>query len=769
MNETIGWLFDLYAHPRKGVVLWLVGEDEKRYCFHQDFEMTFYIGGPFPRLKEAWRFLRPKPVRLERTTREDLFDGLQDVMEVRVVNPSIYPALFWEVSEHFSDLTFYDADLSLPLRYAAAYNVFMMGHCKVTAQPDGKLTSIITTDSPPELDPRLPRLRKLTLRPDTDLAHSFPANLLVKFDGFSLCAPLDKPRLLLGLLNSILSEYDPDVIQTHFGDAWIFPHLEELSKQVGIPFNPNRDPSQLVLRRREVSFFNYGRAHYRGPQVHLRGRWHIDVENCMTYGAYGLAGAIEQTRMTGLPVQESARRSPGAGIASAQTLTALRRKVLVPYQHQKGEIPKTYNQLVKADRGGLVFQPLPGLFANVAILDFSSMMASIMVEYNVSPETVGVEEEGAFEIRELEIKVSTRRGLMPETLEPMRDKRLALKRLLKKLDKNDPRHRSIRGRYKAMVEALKWLTVVAYGRLGYANSTFGRINAHEVVSFLARKLTSEAKAVAEDKGFTVLHLYVDSIFVSRPDASADDFQSLANDIAQETRLPIDVEDIYSWFAFINSRQNPNLSVANRFYGLSQSGEYKIRGLALRRSDTPRFIANTQLDVLKLLAKERDITKLNGLLPEVLAMSQARLAALKKGEIPLDDLVVTQTLSRELNNYSVLSPLAVAAKQLEAHGKTIKMGQRVRYIYISPGPGVHAWDLPSQPDLRVVDFFRYRELLLRAVHEVLEPLGVTEKTLRDWLFSKAGYINQPGLTTPPDPAKFELPLFADLKYLHVDPW
>jgi len=64
MNETIGWLFDLYAHPRKGVVLWLVGEDEKRYCFHQDFEMTFYIGGPFPRLKEAWRFLRPKPVRL---------------------------------------------------------------------------------------------------------------------------------------------------------------------------------------------------------------------------------------------------------------------------------------------------------------------------------------------------------------------------------------------------------------------------------------------------------------------------------------------------------------------------------------------------------------------------------------------------------------------------------------------------------------------------------------------------------------------------------
>jgi DNA polymerase elongation subunit (family B) len=319
-----------------------------------------------------------------------------------------------------------------------------------------------------------------------------------------------------------------------------------------------------------------------------------------------------------------------------------------------------------------------------------------------------------------------------------------------------------------MVEALKWLTVVAYGRLGYANSTFGRINAHEVVSFLARKLTTEAKAVAEDQGFTVLHLYVDSIFVSKPDASAEDFQALANDIAQETRLPIDVEDVYSWFAFINSRQNPNLSVANRFYGLSQSGEYKIRGLALRRSDTPHFIVNTQLDMLKILAKERDPRKLRDLVPEALVMLRERLAALKKGEIPLEELVVTQTLSRELNNYSVLSSLAVAAKQLEANGKTVKMGQRVRYIHIGPGPGVHAWDLPSPPDPRNIDFLRYRELLLRAAHEVLEPLGVKEKVLREWLFSKASYVTQPGVV-PSDPARIETPLFMGLKYLHVDNW
>jgi DNA polymerase-2 len=767
MNEYKGWLFDLYAHPAKGVVLWLVGEDEKRHSFHHDFEVVFYAGGPFPRLKEAWRFLQAKHVKLRRVTRDDLFDGPREVMEARVANPSAYTALFREVCRHFPDLTFYDADIPLPLRYAAAQNVFMMACCIATAQPDGRLTGIVTTDTSSGLDPRLPPLRKLTLKPDTDPSHAVPEYLLVKFNGFALRAPLNQPRDLLRILNDILMEYDPDVIQTHFGDTWIFPTLAEFSSQTGIPFNPNRDRSQPVLRRKEVSFFNYGRAHYRGPQTHLRGRWHIDVENCMTYGAYGLAGAMEQARMTGLPVQESARRSPGAGVAAAQTLTALRRKVLVPYQHQKGEIPKTYHQLVKADRGGLVFQPLQGLFANVAILDFSSMMASIMVEYNISPETVGVEEEGAFEIPELEIKVGARRGLMPETLEPMRDKRLALKRLLKSLDGNDPSLQAVRGRYKSMVEALKWLTVVAYGRLGYANSTFGRINAHEVVSFLARKLTSQAKAIAEDKGFTVLHLYVDSIFVSHPAASVEDFQSLAEDIARETRLPIEVEDVYSWFAFINSRQNPNLSVANRFYGLSRSGEYKIRGLALRRSDTPLFIANIQLDVLKVLAKENDPARLADHLPEILALLQERISALKKRDVLLSELVVTQTLSRELDQYSALSALSTAARQLQAYGKTIKMGQRVRYLYIGSGPGVHAWDLPTQPEPRAIDVPRYRELILRAVQEVLEPLGVSRDILRDWLLGKAGYIAQPGMLASSDPTRLALPLFRDLKYLHVD--
>ena len=759
MNQYTGWLFDIYARPDKGIALWLLGEDGKPYCFRQDFEVVFYASGSVSRLRELWHFLQNREVKLEYTQREDLFAGAQDVVEVRVPAPAAYARLFRQVSGGFPDLAFYDADIPLPLRFVAAHQVFMMARCTAAAQPDGKLLSILTCETPSELDPKLPPLRKLSLGPDVDPARATPRHLLIRYGGFHVRAPLDKPRELVLLLKHILATYDPDVIQTRFGDTWLFAYLEDIAQQSGIPFNPNRDPSMPVLRRKEVSFFNYGRAHYRGPQIHLRGRWHIDSENCMTYGDYGLMGAIEETRMTWLPVQEAARRSPGAGIAALQTITAMRRGVLVPYQSQKGEIPKSYNQLVKADRGGLILQPPVGLFANVAILDFSSMMASIMIEYNVSPETAGKDEPGALDIPGLGIKIGTRLGLMPSALQPLRDKRLALKRMLKGLDKSDPRTRSMRRRYKAVVDALKWLTVVAYGRLGFANSTFGRINSHEVVSFLSRQVVTRAKLVAEARGFTVLHLYVDSIFVSRPGASLADFQALAGAIEQETRLPIELQKVYPWFAFLATRGNRNISVANRFYGLAADGDHKIRGIALRRSDTPRFIANLQMEILNILARETDPGKLFDLLPEVLEMIRGKLTALKEGKVPLRQLVMTQTLSRELEDYSYFSPAATAAKQLQSRGKLLKMGQRVQFIYIRPGPGVRAWDLPGRLDPRDVDVSQYKKLLLRATQEVLQPLGVTEDLLKAWLFSPASYAPPQLIKSSEALSQADCPLFA----------
>lgn len=758
MKEYSGWLFDLYAH-RDGIVLWLVGEDHKPRSFTHFFQITFYVGGPFHRLRQLWKFLREKPVRLQRTQRMDLHHGRRELLEVRVLDPISFDKLFKEVYQAFPDLLYYDTDLPLILRYAAQHGVFPLGRCTVQVKQGWKISNITPLDIPWELDPRLPDLRILEIRPDVNPSHSTPRHLSVHFDRFKYYLSLDQPRKLLSCLNAALLQYNPDVILTSYGDSWLFSYLEKIAKETGIPFNPNRDPSRSIYRKREISFVNYGRAHYRSEQVHLFGRWHIDDQNCMTYGDYGLIGAIEQARVTGLPVQEIARRSPGAGIAAMQNLTALQRGILVPYQQQEGEIPKTYNQLVASDRGGLVFQPLPGVFSNVAILDFTSMYPSIIVEYNISPETVGVEEEETFPIPEMGIRISSREGLVPAALRFMVKKRVRVKQALKQIARDDARYL----RYKAYSNALKWLCVVAYGRLGFANSTFGRINSHEVVSFIGRKALLKAKEIVENHGFTVIHAYVDSLFICKPGVSReDDFQPLLNEVEEEIKLPIEVECVYSWMAFGSSTQTPRLTVANRFFGRQADGNYKIRGLALRREDTPPFVASAQYRILQILGKEKDPGRLTELLPAVLNVLQGKMSALSNRTIPLEELLITQTLSRELVDYRVLSRAARAAYQLQAIGKNIQMGQKIQFIHTRTDQGVRAWDLPDLFDPASIDIARYQKLLFRAAHEVLQPFGVVEDVLKNWMFSRASYLLPPGVLHN----RLEMPLFAELKQIRA---
>jgi DNA polymerase elongation subunit (family B) len=236
-----------------------------------------------------------------------------------------------------------------------------------------------------------------------------------------------------------------------------------------------------------------------------------------------------------------------------------------------------------------------------------------------------------------------------------------------------------------------------------------------------------------------------------------------DEINQETKLPIELEDVYPWMAFVASRPNPRLSVANRFFGLQSDGEYKIRGLASRREDTPSFVEKAQLQVLQILAQEKDPRQLAKLLPEVLKVLYERISALRDQSVPAEELLITQTLSRDVKEYRVSSPVVRAARQLQAAGKKIQMGQRIQFIYVKTKQGVHAWEAPNSFHLDWIDRSKYRELLFRAAYEVLQPLGITENILRDWIFTRASYLLAPGFLHH----RLEMPLFAHLSRIRPE--
>ncbi|HEX9013387.1 MAG TPA: DNA polymerase domain-containing protein, partial [Anaerolineaceae bacterium] len=580
-------------------------------------------------------------------------------------------------------------------------------------------------------------------------SHAAPEKLIVYVQNRTLTLDLQPVRPLLINLRALLREHDPDLLLTTWGDTWLIPELLRLAVERRLYLPLNRDPRHGVLRKAEKVYFSYGQVIHRGQQVHLFGRWHIDRANAMLWGDYGLEGILELARITGLPVQTVARTSPGTGISSMQILTALRMGVLVPWHKQQTEDPRSATDLFYADQGGLVYQPVIGVHSDVAEIDFVSMYPSIMVHYNISPETVGAGQPHAELIPELNMRVDrSRPGLVPLTLKPLLEKRIELKQRIGEL----PAWKPVRKRYAAWASAYKWLLVTCFGYLGYKNARFGRIEAHQAVTAYGRETLLLAKEAAEEQGFTVLHLYVDGMWVRRDGArQVSDFQLLLDRIAEVTRLPIGLDGIYRWVAFLPSRRSADSSrshsvlpgVANRYFGVFQDGSVKMRGIETRRLDTPPFISRLQLELLDILGRAEDAGQLPERFPLALQALRRTASDLRAGQIPIADCVVTQKLSRTLEEFRTASPAARALAQLGTVGKSLRPGQRVRFVYILGEQRVRAWDLPGVVLPEALDHERYLTLLLCAASAILQPMGFEEAVLRDWILGGAVYLGLPG--------------------------
>jgi DNA polymerase-2 len=727
MNEYSGWLLDLYPGPERGIILWLLCDDGQRRCLHQDFPVTFYAAGPSHRLRDLWIFLKSKPIQIElsRTERRDLFAGSTVVLAALLDLPSALPELFQALTKTFPDLTFYDADLNVALRHAAIYGTFPLARCHVVTDEQNIIYEINVIDSKWDIDPEPPPLRILTIEPDVDPFHNNPRKVLVHSQKNSMAFDLEKETSMLGFLSYLLNQDDPDLIVTSHGDTWLLPLLLKLSGKHNRSLSWNRDPSGQISYRKERSYFAYNQVIYRGQQIHLAGRLHLDIYNTVMYRDYGVDGVLEMARVTSLPIQTVARVSPGTGISAMQIVTALENEILVPLRKEQVERPKTTSELFHDDMGGTVYDPIIGLHADVAEVDFFSMYPSIMLRFNISPETVGTIKPTSDLVSKLErIANNKQLGLIPRTLAPLLEKRFKLKAILLTLSQLDCRYKN----YIADIAAHKWLLVTCFGYLGYKNARFGRIEAHEAVTAYGREVLLRAKEAAEELGFRVLHLYVDGMWVQKSGCrTQQDFQPLLDEIKAHTSLPIALDGIYKWVAFLASRQNKKMAVPNRYFGVFQNGEIKTRGIETRRHDTPAFIRETQMQILEVLARVPDPDSLKDCLPEIRALIQDRLTDLRSGSIPLEKLIIYQTINRNLNEYKSPSPASTALGQLENAGKFLRPGQSIRFVYTLGIPRAQAWDVPTALDPRNVNIPRYHRLLGRAVDTVLEPITGQDKS------------------------------------------
>jgi DNA polymerase-2 len=720
-----GWLFDVYP-MRTTMVVWLYQEDGTLLRLEDPFRPCLYARGRSEDLRALARAALRAQVcsRCALTRQVEFWSGASvAVLALEVTDYTMFPRLLRRLPEFEARVTFYNCDLPLPQYYLYCRDIFPFGRCEVEHEAH-TITHIRACESPTERHYALPSLRILELQLTQDpLVPLQGGNTLqVTLDGQSYECLTHEPAELLDQLNAFLMRYDPDLILTDYGDTAIFPTLLRLARRYRVPLALDREP--MPIERRIVtagrSFFTYGKMLYYPPAYPLYGRWHIDRAHSFLFRETDFVGIVELARLAKLPVQRAARASIGTILTSMQLDLAVRRRLLIPWRKGEPERWKTADVLLKVDKGGLVFQPPTGAFEDVAELDFSTMYPTIMVQHNISAETLLCSCCHNRAVPEAGYTICQRRqGLVPAMLTPLVERRAYYKERLQqgRLDAVPARLYDLRQR------ALKWIGVTCFGYLGYRNARFGRIESHEAVTAFGREKLLHAKEICEAYGYKLLHALTDSVWIHKPGLTEAELSALCREITAATGIIMRLEGRYRWIVFLPSKVRPHLSVANRYFGVFWDGTLKARGLAYRRHDVPVFIQATQLAMLQVLAEAEDLSGYVARIPRALEVVQETWEQLATGHIPPLQLLITRTVSQAVEAYRVDNATALALKQLRAAGIHLHPGEQVRYVLCrASNKADHVRAFPYLRPEDGVDSAQYQAMLLDAALELLTPFG-----------------------------------------------
>lgn len=734
-HHLTGWLLDVYP-VHDGMAIWLLDEEGSQRRLVDPYEPAFYLSGRRTDIALAIRLLTERRIvhRCRAVERRELWDAdTIPVSEISIVQPTRFQEAVRVVMESAPHLRFYQADVALTQLYFYDRNLFPLCRCDTEITSDAVIQAIQAGDSPWDANYRLPPLSIIELMLEgasPNPNHGGVFNLLVRTEDKEWSVEEENAAEFIQTMNGLFHRYDPDILLTDWGDSYILPRLMHLARLARVPLALNRDITQSIAVRAPRSYFSYGHVVAQAGSQTLYGRLHLDRHNSFALAETGVAGLLEQARVTKVPIQQMARTTTGTGITSMQLERAHQGGILIPYRKQQAETFKTAFELLETDQGGLTYAPLSGYHESVGELDFASMYPAIMVKFNVSPETVNCACCGhnpAALVPEIQHHTCRRsRGLVPQTLAPLLAKRSLYKQQLKDAA-NETSKRIIDQRQTA----LKWLLVVSFGYLGYKNARFGKIEAHESVTAYSREVLLRAKEIAESQGFRLLHAIVDSVWVQKQGATREDHDHLAAMISARTKLPIAVEGLYRWIGFLPSRVDQRMPVHNQFVGLFDDGRIKVRGLEVRRSDAPRIVKRAQTEVLQKLSQGRTIAELQAMIPDIIEIVGEYYRYLREGRASVEEVAIGKTLTQPPERYCHATRTSIAAKELQRRGVSLQPGETIHYVICDsqatlPEDRVRA--VAGCDGTIAYDAEAYVQLVHKAALAVLAPLGVRAKEL-----------------------------------------
>lgn len=413
----------------------------------------------------------------------------------------------------------------------------------------------------------------------------------------------------------------PDVLSGYNITGFDFPYLLNRMKQYDMKLNPHEfvvfDDEYAYIRLRENKIESYSLdfvsqlelgEHKIEHKINLAKLREQDIEKFLHYNYKDVELIVKLDEKLGL-FQTFFQLSQEAGTLDMSRFNAsyIIDAFLLHYGRGKFVLPTLLDRTEKKDvKGATVLTPQYGMFDDVVVFDFKSMYPSIIMRFNISPDTL--DRNGDITINSIRF-TSHKIGIIPLLVKGLLDERSRVKILMKKTDIE-----AVKRGLNYRQRVLKELTNAFYGVLGSPHYRLHNDDIQSAITYVARMIIEYVKNYLEKRGYNVLYGDTDSIFfLKKPEQtlqmleelceeinnSLDDFTQIFGVPHNDGIIKLEFESILDkWF---------QPGVKKKYYGRytwkegqvidSSLNDMKIRGFEARRSNTSFYTKTKQKELM----------------------------------------------------------------------------------------------------------------------------------------------------------------------------
>jgi DNA polymerase elongation subunit (family B) len=322
--------------------------------------------------------------------------------------------------------------------------------------------------------------------------------------------------------------------------------------------------------------------------------------------------------------------------------------------------------------GALALGPEAGTYFNMHVLDFESLYPGCIDVFNLSYETIQCphpECQDNLVPGQPNIHVCMkRRGIYSALVGAIRDLRL-------QHYKPQTREVGLGGNVSAASEVLKLFLVSCYGvtiRIhGLASPLLG-----EAITAYGRYVLQSTWDLAKGMGLRPKYGDTDSVFLDNP--TGEETWKLIQEVRGKFRLELAYDRVYSVCV---------LSTIKAYFGILPNGEPEIKGLAILKSNSPRFLQQTFQRCLTQLAQGRrspsDFETAKQQVPQIVNEAVRNLRERTVSLANLEYRVELREDPHEKLTSKRLPQPYQAAWLLTKQGKTPARGETIGFVKVLP--------------------------------------------------------------------------------------